>query len=95
MLADHLETVTEIRDGIHLVRLAGRSPINEFIREAAASFENALNRIHDRVVQEFLALDIASGRACLMQPKLRGPSSTWTYLVNDEVFKLPSLLGIL
>jgi preprotein translocase subunit SecA len=93
--ADHLAAVTEIRDGIHLVRLAGRSPINEFIKGAAASFEDALNRINDRVVEEFLALDITSERVDLAQAKLRGPSSTWTYLVNDKVFELPSILGIL
>ena len=65
--ADHLAMVTEIRDGIHLVRLAGRSPINEFIKEAAASFEEALNSIDDRMVREFLALDITSEGVDLAQ----------------------------
>jgi preprotein translocase subunit SecA len=91
--SDHLATVTEIRDGIHLARLGGLSPINEFIKRAAASFEDALNGIDDRVAERFSTLEITPDGVELEALGLRGPSSTWTYLVNDEPLAFRSVLG--
>jgi preprotein translocase subunit SecA len=93
--AEHLATVAEIRDGIHLARVGGLSPINEFIKQAAVSFEKGMKEIDDRVVNRFLALEITPAGVDLEQMGLRGPSSTWTYLVNDETFWFPTILGFL
>ena len=92
--SEHLATVTEIRDGIHLARLGGLSPINEFIKKAAASFEEAQSSIDDRVAGRFSALEITSHGVEFEALGLRGPSSTWTYLVNDETLAFPSVLGV-
>jgi preprotein translocase subunit SecA len=82
--SEHLATVTEIRDGIHLVEVGGLTPLVEFQKQAVASFDHALNAIHARVVERFTSLEITSDGVDMDKMKLHGPSSTWTYLVDDH-----------
>jgi preprotein translocase subunit SecA len=84
--SEHLSNVNDIRDGIHLAEVGGMSPIEEFQKAAAASFLAALESVDDHVVHSFEALDLSSGNGILENPGLRGPSSTWTYLVSDSAF---------
>ena len=84
--SDHLARMSEIRDGIHLVELGGLSPLTEFQKQAVASFEQALGAIDDGVVDAFTGLQITSAGVDLDEMALRGPSSTWTYLVSDHAF---------
>ncbi len=84
--SEHLATVTEIRDGIHLAEVGGLSPLEEFHKGAAASFDHALNAIDTRMVERFTSLEITSDGVDMEELGLRGPSSTWTYLVNDDAF---------
>ncbi len=42
--------------------------------------------LRDEVVDRFRALRAEGGRIDLEQLGLRGPASTWTYLVNDNPF---------
>jgi preprotein translocase subunit SecA len=78
--------VTEIRDGIHLAEVGGLDPLEEFHKGAAASFDDALNGIDAYVVEWFKALEITSDGVDLERMGLRGPSSTWTYLVSETAF---------
>ena len=84
--SEHLATVTEIRDGIHLAEVGGLSPLEEFQKQAVASFDHALNSIHARVVERFTSLEITPDGVDVDEMGLRGPSSTWTYLVSDHAF---------
>jgi preprotein translocase subunit SecA len=84
--SEHLTIVNDIRDGIHLVEVGGMSPIEEFQKAAAASFLRVLESVDDRVARSFKALDLSSGKEILENPGIRGPSSTWTYLVSDSAF---------
>jgi preprotein translocase subunit SecA len=84
--SEHLATVTEIRDGIHLAELGGLSPFDEFLKQAVASFDHALEGIDERVVERFAALEITSAGVDLDEMGLRGPSSTWTCLISDHAF---------
>jgi preprotein translocase subunit SecA len=84
--SEHLATVTEIRDYIHLVEVGGRSPLQEFQKQAAKSFMQAMDSIDDHVLQTFAALELAPDGVDLDALGLRGPSSTWTYLVSDSAF---------
>lgn len=82
--SEHLATVTEVRDGIHLAEVGGLSPIEEFHKQAAASFEHALDSMDARVVENFTSLQITVDGVDTDKMGLRGPSSTWTYLVDDH-----------
>jgi preprotein translocase subunit SecA len=84
--SEHLTFVTEIRDGIHLAEVGGMSPIEEFQKAAATSFLRAVEEVEDRVAETFVALEITSGGMGIETLGLRGPSSTWTYLVSDSAF---------
>ena len=84
--SDHLATVTELRDGIHLAEVGGLNPLEEFLRGAAKSFDCARDAIDEQVVNKFASLEIAADGVDLEELGLKGPSSTWTYLVNDQAF---------
>jgi preprotein translocase subunit SecA len=84
--AEHLGTVAEIREGIHLAEVGGMSPLEEFQKGAAASFVHARDSVDAWVVERFASLKIASDGVDMEGLGLRGPSSTWTYLVNDDAF---------
>lgn len=71
--ADYLSEVAEIREGIHLERLAGKSPLQEFRKRADELFRTVLERLND--VSEEVLLE------------KRKPGATWTYIVNDNPFR--------
>ena len=85
--SQHLELVTDIREGIHLAEVGGLDPLIEFQKEASLSFEQVLKAIDDRVVANFNSLKITSEGVDLARMGLRGPSSTWTYLVSDDAMR--------
>ncbi|MFN2221841.1 MAG: accessory Sec system translocase SecA2 [Candidatus Promineifilaceae bacterium] len=84
--SDHLARVTEIRDGIHLAEVGGLDPYREFLKLAADSFEQTLAAIDQRALEIVASLEIGSGCVSFEDMGLQGPSSTWTYLVNDQAF---------
>ena len=84
--SDHLVRVTEIRDGIHLAEVGGLDPYREFLKLAADSFEHTLAAIDERAVEIFASLKLDPGGVSFENMGLQGPSSTWTYLVNDQAF---------
>jgi preprotein translocase subunit SecA len=84
--SEYLEEMQAVRDEIHLVALGGRTPLAEFNRGAIASFEPLLKRIDDTIVSGFESLRITADGVDWKGSGLRGPSATWTYLVNDNVF---------
>jgi preprotein translocase subunit SecA len=82
----HLATITEIRDGIHLAEVGGLDPYQEFLKLAAESFEQTLEAIDERVIERFSSLELTLEGIASEEKGLHGPSSTWTYLVNDQAF---------
>ena len=83
--SEHLAWIQDTRDTIHLVNLGGREPFYEFSRQATAEFLKMQGRAEEAIVEEVTATiqsnDISSGLE-----RLKGPSSTWTYLVNENQF---------
>lgn len=84
--SDHLAEMQAVRDEVHLVVLGGRDPFAEFYRIAGAGFEALVDRIDDLIVETFERIRITAEGVDWEREGLRGPSSTWTYLVNDNVF---------
>jgi preprotein translocase subunit SecA len=84
--SEHLERITNIQDGIHLAHIGGMDPLIEFQKEAASSYELALRLIDERLIKKFNSLEITSPDVALDEMGLRGPSSTWTYLVSDNTY---------
>jgi preprotein translocase subunit SecA len=76
---DHLAFVADLRDGIHLVRLGGDDPLTRFRVLIGRAYRQLLDDL-DRSVRESLQAGAEAER-------VKGPSSTWTYLVNDDPFR--------
>jgi preprotein translocase subunit SecA len=86
--SEHLALIDDIREGIHLQRYAGRQPITEFQRQIIDAYSAMVDGWHEEVIETFLRLRSVGGHVDLDAAGLRRPTSTWTYLVNDN--PLPS-----
>ncbi len=84
--ADHLAWVADSRESIHLVSVGGMTPFDEFVRAATAEFLMIPQRIEDEVLAGFGSRMESDGPLDLDAEDLKGPSSTWTYLVNEDQF---------
>ncbi len=86
--SEHLALIDDVREGIHLQRYAGRQPITEFQRQIIDAYAEMMEGWRGEVVETFLRLRSSGGCIDLAAQGLRRPTSTWTYLVNDN--PLPS-----
>jgi preprotein translocase subunit SecA len=84
---DHLGMCADLREGIHLVRLGGRDPLTHFTSEAIRAFSQIDDAIDDAVLGALAKVRVTGGRMDLTGTGLKAPTSTWTYLVNDDPFK--------
>jgi preprotein translocase subunit SecA len=84
---DHLSLCADLREGIHLVRLGGQDPLDRFTKEAIQAFSHVDATIDEAVLAALSDVRIANGQIDLTGLGLKGPSSTWTYLVNDDPFR--------
>ena len=84
----HLAVLADVREGIHLAGVGGRSPLAEFQRIAHEEFSRLEGRIEDGVRTAFRSLPDDPARIDAGRMGLRGPASTWTYVVSDRTFGL-------
>jgi len=91
---DHLAAIDDLREGIHFWRLANRDPVQEFVKAADDVFRAALARYEEDLVATFDALPLGAEGVALDAQGIRPPSSTWTYLVNDDPFRLSLRLHV-
>lgn len=84
--AEHLAFITDVRESIHLVNVGGKSPLNEFHKILTDTFLELDQKINDAIVETFNSLEISENGIDLESEKLKGPSSTWTYLISDNQF---------
>ena len=83
---DHLAYIQDLRESIHLVRIGGKTPIEEFHKEATDAFLKMQELVRKRIPAAFETLRAHKEGIDLESESLQGPSSTWTYLINDEQF---------
>lgn len=84
--ADHLAWLADLREGIHLVSIGRNEPLREFQKAATEAFlglEAKIGREVRRTLESFI---VREGPVDLDAEGLKGPSSTWTYLVNEDQF---------
>lgn len=93
--AEYLEHISDVRQGIHLVVIGGKSPLDEFRREAIMAFTSMYEQIDRAVVDAFDTVTITEQGVDFESSNLRGPTSTWTYLIDesaDQFSRLPEIL---
>ncbi len=84
--ARHLDYVSQVREGIHLWSLAGKTPAFEFQKLIIEAFGEMEERIRRQIVETFNVAVITESGIDAEAEGLIGPSATWTYLVNDTPF---------
>lgn len=84
--SDHLAWVQDTRESIHLVSLGGKNPLGEFQRLATAAFLGIRPKVEKAVITAFHILLGKEGPLDLDADVLKGPSSSWTYIVNEDQF---------
>lgn len=82
--SDHLAHAAEIRQGIHLVSYGGFNPYDVFNREMRMEFDSFLALIEERVVETMKSATYTKHGIDLEKEGLTGPSSTWTFMINDN-----------
>ncbi|MDP4091961.1 MAG: accessory Sec system translocase SecA2 [Bacillota bacterium] len=92
---DYLDYVGYIREGIHLVAIAGKDPQLEFHQKVIAAFNEMQESIISSMVDKFNSAKIDENGINLEKEGLKGPSSTWTYIIDDgtEQFGMLKMLG--
>jgi preprotein translocase subunit SecA len=86
---EHLEYISHIKEGIHLWEVAGKDPCVEFGKMIIKAFDDLEQQIDREVIAAFERVNITGSGIDLEREGLLGPTSTWTYLVNDSFFENP------
>ena len=84
---DHLALAADLREGIHLVSLGGQDPLTRFTSEMKLAFRGMEDAIDKAVLDTLAVVRVNGGQIDLPGLGLKGPSSTWTYLVSDDPFR--------
>jgi preprotein translocase subunit SecA len=82
--ADHLEYLADIRESIHLRALGRQNPLDEFHRMAVDAFASLAADAIEAAQQTFETANVLEDEQGLDLSKLARPTSTWTYMVNDN-----------
>jgi preprotein translocase subunit SecA len=94
--AQYLESMEYVRDGIHLVVIGGKSPVNEYHRTAIAAFDEMMRDIVDDVAAGMRRFRITSSGIDMESGGLKGATATWTYLIDDsntQFSRIPHLVN--
>jgi preprotein translocase subunit SecA len=84
--ADHLAWVADTRESIHLVALGGKTPVQEFVGQATTAFLAMMRTVEEDVGATLERLEASGEAEAAELESLKGPSSTWTYLINEDQF---------
>jgi preprotein translocase subunit SecA len=80
----YLSHIDHIREGIHLFRMSGKNPLDEFHKIIAKAFKELKDTINSEIVRTFETAEITADGIDMEKAGLKNPTSTWTYLINDD-----------
>lgn len=60
------------------------NPLHEFHKQIAEAFLRMDENIVERIAETFSQVEVREDRIKLDQAIKQGPSSTWTYLINEQ-----------
>jgi Preprotein translocase subunit SecA (ATPase, RNA helicase) len=94
--AEYLETMSSVRDGIHLMVIGGKNPVDEYHRIAIETFVQMIEAIKNDVLAMTKTAEITPDGIDMEKEGLLGGTTTWTYLIDessDQFSRLPYLVG--
>jgi preprotein translocase subunit SecA len=89
--AGYLEWTGIVREGIHLRRYSGRSPLLEFVDAASDEFDRVLDDAVADAAERYARWLTAAPEE---RDQMIRPASTWTYLISDNPFPQFALAGL-
>jgi hypothetical protein len=92
--SEHLARCADVREGIHLVRLGGQDPLTRFAAEISEAFTPLEDAVDTAVLGSLERVRASDGTIDLDEAGVTRPSSTWTYLINDDPFKDQAMLRL-
>lgn len=93
--AEHLDYISYIKESIHLVAIGKGNPLFEFNKQAVEAFEQLVANIEEDIVEKLMVAEITANGIDLEKQGLMLPTSTYTYLMDDnpeQFSNLPALL---
>ena len=96
--SSHLARLADARENIHMHYFAGldwfggiwglrKTPVDVFHEMAIEAFDETRAQLEAAAVALFESLPVTGSDVDLDREELRGPGSTWTYIVNDTPFE--------
>lgn len=74
----------EIREGIHLVSFGGFNAYDVFNKEMNLEFNSFLSHVEEKVAETMRTATFSKDGINLETEGLNAPSSTWTFMINDN-----------
>lgn len=84
--ADFLDYVAYVREGIHLVSISRRNPLDVFHKLVINKFEELSQRIEEEIINTFKTAEVTGKEIDLEKEGLKTPTATWTYILSDNCF---------
>ncbi|MDA1229780.1 MAG: accessory Sec system translocase SecA2 [Planctomycetota bacterium] len=82
--SDHLAHAAEIREGIHLVSFGGYNAYDVFNKEMSLEFSAFIAHVEEKLVETIRTATFTTNGIDLEEQGLKAPSSTWTFMINDN-----------
>jgi preprotein translocase subunit SecA len=79
-----LSEINYLREGIHLNRFAGQDPFFVYQKISIELFDKLFADSEIEMVNSFERIENKNGSINLVDENIKAPSSTWTYLINDN-----------
>lgn len=82
--AEYIDYMEYEKEGIHLVIIGRKDPVDEYNRIAANAFDDVKADINQQVEDLFMKAEIKKDGLDLEEAGLEVPAATWTYLINES-----------
>ena len=85
--SQYLGEVADVREGIHLQSLGGEDPLFVFHKLTLEMFRKLQQNMEREIINAFNRITIKNNAVEFNNQELKVPTSTWTYLINDNPFE--------
>jgi len=93
--ADYLESMENVRNGIHLMIVGGKRPLDEYHRISISAFDEMTEDINSDVADSMKKYEITEHGIDMKTAGLTGATSTITYMIDEsksQFRKIPHLV---
>lgn len=82
---DFLEYCEDLREGIHLVSVGKKNPLDEYHKLAIEEFDRLYGHLEEQILSTIEEIDFLMDDDAIADNGLNTPASTWTYIINDNI----------